>query len=224
MALASSASMAVWAQTVIPSSFAHPRSTVTAANRGFAVRVVQAVKDAGTLANSLTRTEAQLAGSLINPLTGLPFTDVTDKAGFNPDGTYNEPAVIDYEKGGGATAAFPGIPSGSDNTDNIALEAVAYLDLDPGTYTMVVNSDDGFRVTTGPDSRDQLNSIKLGEFDSGRGAADTSFSFSVSTAGVYSFRLIYEQGGGGANVSWYAAPSTAADPRVLVNGDGGIKA
>ncbi len=224
MALASSASMAVWAQTAIPASFAHPRSTATAANRGFAVRVVQAYKDAGTLANSNARTEAQLAGTLINSLTGLPFVDVTDKTGFSADGVYTETAVIDYEKGGGATAAFPGIPSGSDNTDNIALEAVAFLDLDPGTYTMVVNSDDGFRVTAGPDSRDQLNSIKLGEYDGGRGAGDTSFTFSVSAAGIYSFRLTYEQGNGGANVSWFAAPSTAADPHVLVNAADGIKA
>ena len=224
MALAMAASSAAWAQTAIPASFAHPRSTATAANRGFAVRVVQAYKDAGTLANSNARTEAQLAGTLINPLTGLPFADVTDKTGFSADGVYTETAAIDYEKGGGASGPFPGVPSTSDNTDNIALEAVAYLDLDPGTYTMIVNSDDGFRVTAGPDSRDQLTSIKLGEYDGGRGAGDTSFTFSVSAAGIYSFRLTYEQGGGGANVSWFAAPSTAADPHVLVNAADGIKA
>ncbi len=224
MALALAASSAAWAQTAIPASFAHPRSTATAANRGFAVRVVQAYKDAGTLANSNARTEAQLAGTLINPLTGLPFADVTDKTGFSADGVYTETAAIDYEKGGGASGPFPGIASDSENTDNIALEAVAYLDLDPGTYTMIVNSDDGFRVTAGPDSRDQLNSIKLGEYDGGRGAGDTSFNFSVSAAGIYSFRLTYEQGGGGANVSWFAAPSTAAEPHVLVNAADGIKA
>ena len=223
LALALAASSAAWAQTAIPASFAHPRSTATAANRGFAVRVVQAYKDAGTLANNNARTEAQLAGTLINPLTGLPFADVTDKSTFNADGTFTETAAIDYEKGGGASGPFPGIPT-TDNTDNIALEAVAYLDLDPGTYTMIVNSDDGFRVTAGPDARDQLTAIKLGEYDGGRSAGDTSFSFSVSAAGVYSFRLTYEQGGGGANVSWYAAPSSVADAHVLVNAADGIKA
>ena len=224
LALALAASTAAWAQTPIPASFAHPRSSVNTATRGFAVHVAQAAQGSGTLANSSARAEAQLAGTLINPATGVPFANVADTSAFDPDGSYHEPTAIDYEKGGGASGPFPGIDPAGGNTDNIALEALAYLDLNPGTYTMIVNSDDGFRVTAGPDARDQAASIELGKYEGGRGADDSTFSFSISQAGVYSFRLLYYQGGGGANVSWYAAPSTAADAHVLINSTDDIKA
>ena len=39
--------------------------------------------------------------------------------------------------------------TGSD--DNTAMEAIAWLDLQPGVYRMVVNSDDNFRVSVAPD-------------------------------------------------------------------------
>lgn len=225
MAFVLAASTAAWAQTAIPASFAHPRASANAATRGFTVRVVQAVNTAGGLANSIARAESQLAGSLINPLTGTPFANVADLTAFNPDGTYNEPAAIDYEKRGGASGPIPGITTDSTlNQDNIALDAVAYLDLDPGTYSMIVNSDDGFRVTVGPDARDQASAIELGKFDGGRGADDSVFGFTVSAAGVYSFRLVWEQGGGDANVSWFTAPPGDPASRVLVNADGGVKA
>ncbi len=48
---------------------------------------------------------------------------------------------------------IPGIPgSATANTDNIAGEARAFLELDTGFYRMVVNSDDGFEVTMGNDT------------------------------------------------------------------------
>ena len=59
------------------------------------------------------------------------------------------------------------------------MEALTYLDLAVGTYTMGVNSDDGFRVLVGSDPRDQFYAIKLGEYDGGRGAGDTTFTFTI---------------------------------------------
>ena len=224
LAMVLAASSAAWAQTPIPASFAHPRSSLNTSTRGFAVRVVQASTDAGTLANSVARAEAQLAGTLIDPLTGVPFTNVADTSSFDADGTYHEPTAIDYEVNGGASGPIPGIDPGGANKINIALEAVAYLDLAPGTYNMIVNSDDGFRVTAGFDARDQATAIELGKFDGSRGTDDTTFSFTISADGVYSFRLVYFQGDGGANVSWYAAASTVADAHVLINSTEDIKA
>lgn len=202
------------AQTVIPESVALPSSAVDKTKPGFVVRVFQAT--GAQLPNTLARTEDQIAGVLINPATGQPFENIADLSLFNPDGTYTEEGIISY---GGAF--FPGIPGTEFTTINIAMEAITYLDLQPGTYTMIVNSDDGFRVTAG-NVRDRLSEIKLGEFDGGRGAGDTVFQFTVTKAGAYPFRLIYEQGGGGFSVDWFTADNNDPSNRTHLNGFGGI--
>lgn len=208
----------------IPASFAWPLNTANQSAPGFKVRVVQA--DPGevgffTLPASSARAEAQLAGALINPATRQPYADVADRSQFNPDGTYDEPAVIDYEETGNATALVPGIPEDAPSKDSYALEAVTFLELQPGTYTMIVNSDDGFRLSAGRDARDWFDRITVGEAEGPRGAADTTFTFTVSQAGLYSFRLLWYEGGGGGNVSWFSDEN-----RALVNdtGSGGVKA
>lgn len=204
------------AQTVIPESVALPSAALDKTKPGFVVRVFQATGP--QLPNTLARTEDQIAGVLINPATGQPYPNIADLSLFNPDGTYTEEGTIAY----GGTF-FPGIPGTEFTTINIAMEAITYLELNPGTYTMVVNSDDGFRVTTGH-VRDRLDEIKLGEFDGGRGASDTVFKFTVTKAGVYPFRLIYEQGGGGYTVNWYTADNNDPSARVLLNDFGGLSA
>ncbi len=202
------------AQTVIPESVALPNSAVDTTKPGFVVRVVQATGP--QLENSLARTEAQLAGFLINPATGQPYQNIADPTFFNPDGTYTEEGFISY----GGTF-FPGIPGTEFTTINIAMEAITYVPLQPGTYTMVVNSDDGFRVTTG-NVFDRVAEIRLAEFDAGRGASDTVFQFTVTKAGVYPFRLVYFQGGGGYSVDWYTADNNDPSVRVHLNEAGGL--
>ncbi len=213
-----------YAQIAVPASFAHPKSELDTSAPGFLVRITQANTGSGELANSTQRTEDQLAGFLIDPATGQPYLNDADFSAvtLNPDGTYSETYGIDY--GGAGVLTFPGIPGANGNISNIAMEVLTYLDLDPGTYTMIVNSDDGFQVRVGKDARDKTTSIVLGEYSGGRGASDTQFQFTISQAGAYSFRLIYEQGGGGYNCNWYVAPSTEPDPHILVNADGGVKA
>ena len=200
-------------QTVIPPSFAYPVGTVDTAAPGFRIKPVQATTTAGELPNRISRAEAQLAGRLINPVTLLPYENLTNLETFGPDGYLNEETIINY-------TLIPGIPGSEGNTNNVALEAVTYLLLEPATYTMTVNSDDGFRVTTGRNPDDQLGSIGLGEYDGGRGSADTNFQFTITAAGAYGFRLIYFQGGGGSNVRWSLNP-TGEDPllaaQVLIN-------
>ena len=214
------------AATTIPAEFAYPLSAASAANRGFSVVMKQATTAAGGLPNSNARTEAQLAGTLINIKTGLPHTNTIDfaAAAFNADGTFTETTTINYEQAGSTGQSFPGIPGLEGGTDNIAMEVVSWLELQAGTYSMIVNSDDGFRVTVGKEARDKATALVLGEYDGGRGAADSIFDFTVTQAGVYSFRLIYEEGGGGANCSWFTAPVGNPDGRVLINADGGVKA
>ena len=79
---------------------------------------------------------------------------------------------------------------------------------------MVVNSDDGFEVSAG--KLDDRKLVILGEFDGGRGSADTEFLFKVDQAGVYLFRLLWFEGDGGANVEWFTVGANGA--RALVNG------
>jgi hypothetical protein len=218
------------AQAVIavPPGFALPANSVVTAEPGFRVKVSQVNNESGTLANTLTRAESQLAGKLIDPKTGVPFVNDIDKVAFafGADGYYNEPGTIAYEQGGaGANGAIPGVPGVNFINDNIALEALSYLQLAVGEYTTIVNSDDGFRLSVGRDARDKLASVVLGEFDAGRGAGDTVMKFSISQAGVYSFRLVYFEGSGGASVDWLTSPSgDTANDRVPVNGSGGVAA
>ena len=213
------------AQVTLPEAWALPTSA--GVDAGFRVRVHQANKNSGELPNTLARTEAQLAGVLIDPATGSPYANDVDNVAwtFDADGYYNETRTIAYEQGGsGANGAIPGIPGKDGMTDNIAMEVLTWLDLAPGTYTFVVNSDDGFQVRAGANARDALSSLILGSYDGGRGASDSSFKFTVTKAGLYSFRLIWEEGGGGANVSWYNAVGGDTANQVLINEAGGIPA
>lgn len=215
------------AQTALSPDWALPVSAGVASAPGFNVRVAQANKASGNLPNTIARAEAQIAGVLIDPKTGQPYANDIDRVAFafDANGIYAEPATIAYEQGGSApNGAIPGIPGVELHTDNIALETFTWLKLDAGTYTMVVNSDDGFRVSAGLDARDQLNSVVLGEYDGGRGASDSAFKFTVSKAGLYSFRLLYFEGGGGANVSWFTASNDDATVQTLINDAGGVQA
>ncbi|MBX3747781.1 MAG: hypothetical protein KF833_20935 [Verrucomicrobiae bacterium] len=138
---------------------------------------------------------------------------------------------VNFEQNGGEAGRFrgsaataelqiaddfiPGIPGLEGGNDNIAGEALAYLEIPAaGVYTMVVNSDDGFQVSVG--NAETPTHLVLGRFDAGRGASDTVFYFRAEAPGVYLFRLLWFEGGGGASVEWF----TLGDNGVasLVNG------
>ncbi|MCE2828104.1 MAG: hypothetical protein LW626_13680, partial [Verrucomicrobium sp.] len=111
--------------------------------------------------------------------------------------------------------AIPGIPGLNGGVDNIAGEALAFLEIPAaGLYTMVVNSDDGFQVSVGTTNNPKAQ--VLGEFNGGRGSSDTRFYFEAPKAGVYLFRLLWMEGSGGANVEWFTV--NADGTRALVNG------
>jgi hypothetical protein len=119
---------------------------------------------------------------------------------------------------------FPGIVVGSyqdeggfTKTDgnNFSMLVETWLDFPAaGTWQMGVNSDDGFSVKSGQAPGDIFGQL-LGEFEGGRIAADTIFSFLVPQPGLYPFRLLYEQGSGGANCEWFTV--TPAGQHVLIN-------
>jgi hypothetical protein len=91
-----------------------------------------------------------------------------------------------------------------------------------GIYHMGVNSDDGFRVTPATSVTDPNNSTVLGFFNGGRGSADTMFDFIVQEDGLYPMRLIWEEGGGDANVEWFV--QSLVDNSFIPINDESIKA
>jgi hypothetical protein len=200
-----------YAQTVVPESSALASTAVDTTKPGFVVRVVQAT--GAELGNTIDRAESQLAGYLINAVTGLPYANIADLSTFNADGTYFEPGTIAYSAG-----AFPGIPGTEATTINIALEAITYVQYDPGTYAMVVTGDDGAKLSVG-NPYDRLSDLVLVTSPT---TSDKIATFKITKAGVYGFRMVYEQGGGGYSVNWYTADPADTSVRTLLNDAGGI--
>ena len=141
---------------------------------------------------------------------------------------------VDFDNGQSA-GQFPnnidwgnfGIPSpayaaATDPTANIAAEVTAYLYFPtPGLYVMGGNSDDGLRVTFAKNSRDLLGTRANGLFaDVGRGiASDQNVgALLVTNAGYYGFRMLFENGGGGAGLEWYFKSTPGAgSTNILIN-------
>ncbi len=184
---------------------------------------------------SNARAEAALAGQLIDPLDGV--TPLANYADPNAQGVALAPgatpspanAPIKFEIAGplnvdAAPAAgtgnfipddqMPGLPAIDATTDGAAAEAITYISLPAGLIAMGVNSDDGFRTTTGLVPQDMVGGVRAGEFDAQRGADNTIFYLNVKEAGVYGFRTLWENGTGGAEIEWFTVNSGT---NVLVN-------
>jgi hypothetical protein len=234
------------AQTLIPGKFAIPKSNADASKPGFIWNVHQTRNEYGSSfqRNSNARTEAQLSGdlkdesgALLPNLADPSATGIAKGPGVGPTPaghgliTFEIEGTINMSQNGSDNAGrfqpddvMPGIPGVEGGTDDIAGELLTYLELAPGTYQMVVNSDDGFVCYIGGVSPLDRFAIKVGEFDGGRGAADTTFGFTIEKEGLFPARVIWEEGGGGANIEWFTVKADGT--RVLVNdaANGGIKA
>ncbi|HEY5914277.1 MAG TPA: PA domain-containing protein [Verrucomicrobiae bacterium] len=198
----------VGAYTTIPSSYAV--TGVNTSQRGFRIRPYQTI---AAQPNTIAWTEAQLAG--------LYGANIADMTGADAQGFYVNSGVVNYDiDPAGVNGHFnapqqtdvfpPGIPNMLGLTGNLSEEMITWLYFPAaGAYLMGVNSDDGFKVSTSAvDVRDP-NGLILGEFNGGRGASDTMFTFAIQQAGYYPFRLIWENGSGelgagnAANVEWF---------------------
>lgn len=209
-----------WSFTVgsygtLPVSIARPLAT--AGTPGILFRTAWASFVSGTLPNTIARAEDQLAGTLIDPTFGEAYlNDATPGPvnGFFVVDTINfEQNAVDAGTIAG-DQAFPGLEPGDIN--NFATEATMWLELAPGYYRLGVNSDDGFALRSGAPPRDALDGINIGSFDVGRGAGDTLMDLVVTEAGLYPFRLIHFDGGGGASVEFFSV-DVATGQRFLVN-------
>lgn len=209
---------------------------------GFLWRIHQ--NNAAGQGNTNSRTEDQLAGA-IKDASGNSIDNHADpNVPGGADGpaqapnpswapiTFEVSKVINFsQQEGENNGAFvpdlqmPGIPGIEGSTDSIAAEIITFLELPAGIIRMGVNSDDGFLTSIGLTGDVLAPALAVGEFNGGRGAADTVFSFVVEEAGVYPFRTTWEEGGGGANIEWFTfKPGT--NTKVLINdtANGGVKA
>jgi hypothetical protein len=192
----------------IPAGAAVPANTVNTALSGFKIRTYQVNTPPPT---SVAAAERQLAG--------LSGPNIADLSRANPDGTFDSD-IINFEQNALDAGNFPldydipGIPGTTGSDDNIAMEAIAYLELAAGVHTFGVNSDDGFRITTGANPRD-ITALELGVFDGPRGASDTLFSFVVEQAGIYPVRLLYFEISGGASVEFFSVKPDGT--KILIN-------
>ena len=209
---------------------------------GFLVRTVQAPQTPA-VANSVIRAIKQLDGTLRD--AGGNAVPNEAVAGSNSDGGYTvetvsfekdatSPMDIQDENGNVLaslpTTAFPGIPGSGAHTDNFALEAIGFLALSAGTHSLGisvssdrtdVNDDDTYALYVGANPRGYF-STKVADYQRA-GAAFTSnqhvenlFTVSVSTAGVYPFRLVYAQTSHGANLNFFSIDEATLD-HVLIN-------
>jgi len=169
-------------------------------------------RDVG-LENTVARAESQLRGDR-GPNLASPVENIEEgPINYNQDSPSN---AGNFNSGNGfEDKPIPGIDAAS-NSDNIAMEILTYLQFDqPGVYTLIFNSDDGFRTSVAKNRREQLNNVILSQFDGGRGASDTAVTLLVPTAGFYPVRSVWFEGGGGANLEWVV--QREGKPRALIN-------
>jgi hypothetical protein len=153
----------------LPASFAVGTGLVNTNISGFKVRVNQV---AATQLNTVDRAERQIAGEL-KDAGGQPLPNIADLTGA-ANGIFDVGGVINWDQDpAGAGSGFvipdekmPGIPGTQSTDDNVAIEALTYLFLEPGGYTFGVFADDGYKLTTGANPRDAF-AFKLGQVDSG---------------------------------------------------------
>ena len=163
---------------------------------------------------SVARALAQLAGTLTNSSTGVPYANEALNGGLNIE-TNTVNYAIDPNFNGlfSPTNPFPAIVPGE--TNDVAMAADMYVLLSPGVYNFDVYSDDGFEFNAlGMSSSTNL---VLGAANYGRAPAGTEFSFIVQTNGLYLMQLIYfkaQFNGGG--VELYSINETNG-AQVLLN-------
>ncbi|MEO1862765.1 MAG: LamG-like jellyroll fold domain-containing protein, partial [Verrucomicrobiia bacterium] len=214
----------------LPASFASTSVDKSAA--GFIANVTQ-ISTIQTEAannvhgNSIANAEKQLRGEYLNPNevddddNPLPYLNEADPDAW--EGWSISPVevdgVINWNQDEGAAIgnfgedqAIPQIPGWGDSADGIVVEILGYLELSKGLHTLGVFSDDGFKLSFGPNPKDQLGII-AGQFE-GWGQ-DVIFNIVAEADGLYPVRLLWVEGGGGANVEFFSVDDKGT--KILIN-------
>jgi len=187
--------------------------------------------------NNMPRPEIQINNGYIRLSDNQPYPNLA-VAGPNADRSYDMFDVLNWNSGaGGAPAnagifnadfAVPGLPgagtSGSTavGLDNSVHEIVTYLELKAGAHVLGLNVDDGWVCISAPNARDTLGTL-LG-FRNGPGGQNgnpvhnpnAAFNVIVAEDGIYPFRILFWQGGGGVNLEFLQLDRQTGT-QILVN-------
>ena len=153
---------------VLPASIAS--TSVDKSSPGFIANITQIstmqIESAAFIhGTTIAGAEKQLAGLYLNPNevddddNPLPYLNEADPDAW--EGWSISPVevdgVINWNQDEGAAIgnfgedqAIPQIPGWGDSADGIVAEILGYLELSKGLHTLGVNSDDGFKVSFGP--------------------------------------------------------------------------
>lgn len=210
--------------TNVPASYRRPVEDADTSAPGFKVKVVQAQVTA-TLANTVARAEAQLAGTPASVAVPGPEADGSYLDGdvinwnvtANPGATLAEIGNFRQSLTGQPDEPVPGIPgtglSGAARFENITAEVFAYLDLPAGYQKFGIGGDDGWKLQIGTPG--QTDGPILFSRDRGAGPRDIPVAFVVPEAGLYPVRLVWYQGNGGGNLEFFSyGPNNS---KILVN-------
>lgn len=186
--------------------------------------------------NSLASCEQALAGQLTGPEgTVLPnladpnATGIALGTGVKVGALYKFeiPTMLNLSQNGGDFAGYfttddvmPGIPGTSGSTDGIDAEVITFADLPAGIITFGVVSDDSYRIQAGYINK-PADAVLMSQVDGS--TANLTFRCVVKDAGVYPIRVIWQEGGGGANLELFTVKADGT--RVLLNDsdNGGYK-
>ncbi len=189
----------------------------TGVERGINARVVQATQEIQPLEDSLQRAEDQLAPNskyaksydltVVAPVINFTQEAVTGGA----QGYFQAP---DHED-----APIPGEDRDLYGDNDYAMDATTYLELPAGIVRFGILSDDGFKVQTAATITPSTLPISFANGNT----ADLTFDVVVTQAGLYPFRLVWYERGGGAQIEWFTVNRTTGE-RTLINDVGGVRA
>ena len=178
------------------------------AERGFQLRLTQAVQQDRGLGNSLERAFLQLQTN--SPIPARYTTrSVASTINFSQRAILPEAGPEGNFEG---DQPFPGQPPDGPS-DNYAMEVTCWLDLPAGTTRFGTLSDDGFQITS---SALAVNPI-VGRMNGS--AANEEFSVFVAEPGLYPFRLVWYDNIGGSQLEWFVIGEEGQ--KFLVNGPSG---
>jgi hypothetical protein len=140
-------------------------------------------------------------------------------------------SVINYDDVSGATGFFGndrqiatpsliatkgGFASGAD--DNFAMRVSGFIQVtNPGVWSFVVNSDDGFQLRLG------TNLSIVSSFPDPRGLAATTNRVNLPVAGFYPCELLFFEWGGGALVEFFAFGPGQLTPLLVGDPAGALR-
>lgn len=189
--------------------------------------------------NNMPGPEIQLAEGYIDPLTDLPYPNLLDFTAADANKVFTVPGVLNANHntgaGSGGVAAnsgifngdvqvsgLPGAGSSNQGLDNSVHEYSTYLDLKAGAYLFGLNVDDGWTAISAPNTRDTLGTL-LGFRNAPGGNAgspannpNAAFNVVVPEDGIYPFRILFWEGGGGVNVEFFSIDRDTGT-QILVN-------